>query len=698
MRTENPTPPPLPDCRFSRLSRFSRARARARNRNRNRQSRPRISEDFENDCEHEHRFAEHAREKIDRLLRRGGDSDRSRGCLLAWTVALLLSLSCLTTDPPKADAAFVPVLNKNDEGAGSFRQALADAKDGDEIQFAPDVVGEIRLASRLDVTRRLTVRGPGADILAILGSSKFADVFRIEATADLTIEGLTIAQGDSGFENKGGRLKIVRCVVRDNTEHGITNEGDGVLKMVGSLVVQNHENGIDNADSGTVFCVNTTLQGNGENGIDNNDGRLTIANCTITDNRESGIANSEGSAIVQNTILAGNQSNCSGSITSRGYNLSSDSSCAFKEAGDMNDRQPNLAAPAPNGGPTWTRASLDGAPTLDAGNPDGCMDPITGMLLTTDQRGARRPGGDRCDIGAYELQPSGVRLINRILSIIDDDPLTLYELEQFTSRDLGPTPLDSPELPTFLDALITKRLIDLEFTKQGMSVREEEIDRYITGIRQRNQLSEEQLQLALAQQGITMERYRNQIRDELRRAHLINREIRGKVNVTPQDVERYYQAHLNDYAKPEQFTISHIVLQLPQDASPEQVEEVLRRSEAIYEELSDGADFAETAKRYSEDAAAESGGSLGKFQRGQMLDELEEAVGGLEPGQFSRPIRSPAGIHIVRLDELDATSHESLEELAAGIKERLYNAALEERYNRWLREDLRARHHVEVLL
>lgn len=618
--------------------------------------------------------------------------------LRVWAL-LLVSLFCLPVAAPIADAAFVPVLNKNDDGPGSLRQAIATAKDGDEIQFAPDVVGEIRLASRLEVARRLTIRGPGADVLAVVGSSRFADVFRIETTADLSIEGLTVSGGDSGFENKGGRLRINRCIIRDNTEHGIANEEAGSLRVIGSLITQNAENGIDNPDSGTVFVVNTTVHNNGENGIRNKDGRLTAANCTITDNRESGIVNGEGTATTQNSILAGNRSNCTGSVSSRGYNLSNDASCAFQAAGDLNDRQPLVADLAPNGGPTWTRAPLDGAPAIDGANPDGCMDPITGVLLTTDQRGARRPGGDRCDIGAFETQPSGVQLINRILSVIDGDPLTLYELERFTSRELGATPLDSPELPTLLDALITKRLIDLEFTEQGLSVREEEIDRYIAGIRQRNQLTEQQLQLALAQQGITMERYRNQIRDELRRAHLINREIRGKVNVTPEDVERYYQAHLDDYAKPEQFTISHIVIQLPENASPEQVQEAFQRAEAIHDELEDGKDFAEMAQRYSEDASAESGGSLpGKFKRGQMLDELEETVAGLEPGKFSRPIRSSVGIHIVRLDEVDATSHEPLADLAAEIKERLYNAALEERYNRWLREDLRARHHVEVLL
>jgi peptidyl-prolyl cis-trans isomerase SurA len=248
-----------------------------------------------------------------------------------------------------------------------------------------------------------------------------------------------------------------------------------------------------------------------------------------------------------------------------------------------------------------------------------------------------------------------------------------------------------------LEALITKRIIDKEFNDQGLTIGEQDIDRYIDGIRQRNQISPEQLDLALQQQGVSVEQYRAQIRDEIQRAQLINREIRGKVNVTPEEVERYYQAHLDEYATVEQIEVSHIVLKVPPDASAGEVEAVHERAEAIYGELKGGADFAETARRYSEDAAAESGGSLGEFKKGELLDTLEETAATLEPGQFSEPVRSRVGFHIVRLDARIGASHESLDALADGIKEKLYNAALEERYSRWLREDLRKRHHVEIL-
>ena len=112
-------------------------------------------------------------------------------------------------------------------------------------------------------------------------------------------------------------------------------------------------------------------------------------------------------AVLQNSIVASNGgSDCQGTMTSKGYNLSSDDSCSFNAPGDLNNTDPNLWPLQDNGGPTQTMAPLAGSPAIDTGNPDGCTDGHHD-LLKTDQRGMPRPdtedsGG--CDRGAYESQ------------------------------------------------------------------------------------------------------------------------------------------------------------------------------------------------------------------------------------------------------------------------------------------------------
>jgi parvulin-like peptidyl-prolyl isomerase len=103
------------------------------------------------------------------------------------------------------------------------------------------------------------------------------------------------------------------------------------------------------------------------------------------------------------------------------------------------------------------------------------------------------------------------------------------------------------------------------------------------------------------------------------------------------------------------------------------------------------------ARESSEDSARESGGKLGRFKPSELRDEVAEEVARLEPGEFSKPFRTDMGIHIVRLDDRSGASSQPVDSLADEIKEKLYAEALEERYNRWVTEDLRKTHHVEIL-
>jgi peptidyl-prolyl cis-trans isomerase SurA len=102
------------------------------------------------------------------------------------------------------------------------------------------------------------------------------------------------------------------------------------------------------------------------------------------------------------------------------------------------------------------------------------------------------------------------------------------------------------------------------------------------------------------------------------------------------------------------------------------------------------------AARYSQDAAAKSGGELGWFEPKQLVDSLADAAAKQQTGEVSPPIEGPAGIHIVKVLEREQSSHRDLTDLQGEIKEKLYAAALEERFEKWLTEELRKRHDVDI--
>ncbi len=308
----------------------------------------------------------------------------------------------------------------------SINHAMSLASSGDSI-----IVAAAIYKTNLEIVKSLTILGSGAPTTIIDGGRRGTVVAISRGThTHATISKMTIQGGYvpvGGGINNGGTLTINQCTVSGNTAFhtefgggaggGIANEGTLLINesTINGNSVDEDGGGITNL--GTLTINNSTLSGNSALGATGglgggifNAGTLTISNGTVSGNSATsggGIYNTATSTL-QNTIVANSSSggNCSGTVTSNGYNLSSDGSCNFNGPGDLNNTDPMLGPLQNNGGPTPTMALPSRSPAIDAGNPAGCVDWL-GQLLKTDQRGAPRPdkedtGG--CDIGAYERQ------------------------------------------------------------------------------------------------------------------------------------------------------------------------------------------------------------------------------------------------------------------------------------------------------
>jgi peptidyl-prolyl cis-trans isomerase SurA len=281
---------------------------------------------------------------------------------------------------------------------------------------------------------------------------------------------------------------------------------------------------------------------------------------------------------------------------------------------------------------------------------------------------------------------------NRIVATIDGEPITAHELQRY-AKDRDPGGAEGRQI---LEALITDKLLEREIKALGIVARDDEIDRYIREVQARTGMDDERFKQAIATQGMTWEGYRAKVKMEIEKAQLVNREIRQHVNISPEEIKRYYDKHLADYAIAERIRVRDIFL--PADSSDE---EALARARGKAEEVRAlalaGRDFAGLARQFSEGPGADKGGELGTFSRGEMEGDLEEALFKLKPGDVSPPIRSGSGFHLLRVDERITSGHKPLEEVKEDIRDALYNEALESRFQQWLSRDLRERHHVEVL-
>lgn len=233
----------------------------------------------------------------------------------------------------------------------------------------------------------------------------------------------TITGAGGGIFNKGiAESSLITFAENLSIKDGGGIYNNGPLTVTGCTFERNGAGGNGGAiynryikeGAGEFRIVNSTLSGNMTDskggGIYNEGSEAIIVNSTLSGNTAWGqrgnIFNQAGAVMLQNTLITGDQSgsNCSGTCTSLGYNLSGDGSCGLTQATDLPNTAPLIGALADNGGFTWTHALLTGSPAIGKIplNVNGC-----GVSINTDQRGTLRPqpSSGKCDIGAYEAKP-----------------------------------------------------------------------------------------------------------------------------------------------------------------------------------------------------------------------------------------------------------------------------------------------------
>ncbi len=149
-------------------------------------------------------------------------------------------------------------------------------------------------------------------------------------------------------------------------------------------------------------------------------------------------------------------------------------------------------------------------------------------------------------------------------------------------------------------------------------VKDEEIDAYVGAIKAQNHLDDAGFVKALAGQGLTLKSYRERIKGELEKTQLVNREIRSRVTVSPEEIQRYYDEHKSEFATGEGATVRDIFFAIPPGADAAQVAEIRARAGEVRDKAAGGGDFEALAKQYSEGPGADKGGLIGTFRKGEM--------------------------------------------------------------------------------
>ncbi|NIS62869.1 MAG: hypothetical protein GTO13_19875 [Proteobacteria bacterium] len=301
----------------------------------------------------------------------------------------------------------------------------------------------------------------------------------------------------------------------------------------------------------------------------------------------------------------------------------------------------------------------------------------------------------------------GATIIDKIVAIVNGEIITLAELERYYSetRDGSKTPGNPEEKGAkilesrgeALDRLIEEKLVDQQCKKQSIKVSARDLDMAIEDVKRVNAITDEQLRSALMAEGLTLEDYRQQLREQIRRARLISRVVRKEVIVDDERLKRFYSEHIERFKEPDQIRASHILIMIPQGAEDLLVEALRHKGETTLERLRRGEDFQELARLYSDDASAKNGGDLGFFKKGELLPEFERATLSLQPGQVSGLVRTKIGFHIIKVTEIKEGSVIPYEEVTEKVRNHYIQEESKRLYKAWI-EKVKAESFIEVKL
>ncbi len=295
-------------------------------------------------------------------------------------------------------------------------------------------------------------------------------------------------------------------------------------------------------------------------------------------------------------------------------------------------------------------------------------------------------------------------IIERVVAVVGERAILLSDLRQRArpyvvqiETQIPPGAARAAQMSQMLKLLLEK-MVDEELERRAgnrarISVSAAEIDDSIMRIARQNELSYDEIVQEAVRTGLSETEYRQEIRRQVLEAKLLNLRVVARIRITEDDLKTTYQRIQRNERKRLSYRAAWIKIDAsvgPKGASNRTLAEKLSKQAAS------GGDFAELARRHSDDAATrELGGLLGRVKPGAMPPAIDKVVLGLDVGQVSRPVRVGGSLYVLKLLEREPSQLPTFNEARGELRQRVYADKMDRARRHWL-DGLRRRTHVDI--
>ncbi len=297
-------------------------------------------------------------------------------------------------------------------------------------------------------------------------------------------------------------------------------------------------------------------------------------------------------------------------------------------------------------------------------------------------------------MGVFTLATAEV--VDRIVAVVNNEIITLSQLNKATEQykvniaSSQNSQAQKEELVKQLETDILQQLIDASLTRQeavkyGIDVDDTDVDRAMDNFKKSNNLDQETLERGLAAEGLTIDDYREKLREQILQSMLVNRAVRSKVIITDSDVQKYYEANIDKFSGVKKYKLRNILTESEDDI--QFVEKKLRKK----------ASFAALAKEYSIGSNASEGGNLGVFDINSFSQQIKTALENLKKGEFTSVMRTGKAYQIIYVADILMEGNLTVEQASEKIQEILYQKQAEQQFKEWI-HSLKEGAHVKLML
>ncbi|WP_312757304.1 peptidylprolyl isomerase [Pulveribacter sp.] len=287
-----------------------------------------------------------------------------------------------------------------------------------------------------------------------------------------------------------------------------------------------------------------------------------------------------------------------------------------------------------------------------------CLSALAATLASVpaQAQGLRLPSGTGT-LPVGSAPAGGVRAADYIVAVVNSEPITNNEVRQRAERVAQQMAGQALPPPGAMAKEVLERLIMEKVQVQlardsGIKVDDWAVDQAAENVARQNSVSTDEMYRRLAADGISRERFREELRSQLLALRVRERDVESRVRVSELDVDQYLreQQQAAGPAKTE-LNLGHILIRVPEDASPAQAAEREKRARQVAEQLQAGGDFAALARQYSDAPEGSQGGALGLRPADRYPELFVNATQGTAVGGTAGPVRSAAGFHILKVLE-----------------------------------------------